>query len=66
MKEVFDEIERQYAVTIKLAPELKERNFGSNFSKKYSVEEVLDFVCKTMRVKFIKQSENVYLVVEKS
>lgn len=66
LKEVFDEIERQYAVTIKLDPKLKERNFGSNFPKKYSVEEVLNIVCKTMRVKFIKQSENVYLIVEES
>jgi len=64
--EVIDEIERQYAVTIQLAPELNNRNFGSNFSKKHSVEEVLDYVCKPMNLKFVKQSENVYLVVEKS
>ena len=66
LKEVIDEIERQYAVTIQLDPSLDNRNFGSNFSKKYSVEMVLDFVCKTMNLKFVKQSENVYLVVEKS
>ncbi|MCY1719833.1 FecR domain-containing protein [Prolixibacteraceae bacterium Z1-6] len=64
--EVIDEIERQYAVTIRLQPELNNRNFGSNFSKKYNVEEVLDFVCKPMKLKFVKQSENVYLVVEES
>jgi transmembrane sensor len=66
LKEVVDEIERQYAVTIKLQPELNNRSFVSNFSKKHSVEDVLKFVCKTMNVKFIKQSENVYLVVEES
>lgn len=66
LKEVIDEIERQYAVTIKLEPALSNRNFASNFSKKYSVEEVLDFVCKPMNLKFVKQSENVYLIVEKS
>jgi len=66
LREVIDEIERQYAVTIQLAPELNNRNFGSNFSKKHSVEEVLDYVCKPMNLKFVKQSENVYLVVEKS
>ncbi len=64
--EVIDEIERQYAITIKLDPELNNRNFGSNFSKKYSVEEVLDFVCKPMNLKFVKQSENVYIVMERS
>jgi hypothetical protein len=42
------------------------RNFGSNFSKKYSVEEVLDIVCKPMKLKFVKQSENVFLVLEES
>jgi ferric-dicitrate binding protein FerR (iron transport regulator) len=66
LKEVIDEIERQYAVTIKLEPQLNTRNFGSNFSKKHSVEEVLDFVCKPMNLKFVKQSENVYLVLEES
>lgn len=64
LQEVIDEIERQYAVTIHLQPELKDRNFGSNFSKKYNVEEVLDFVCKPMKLKFEKQSENVFLVLE--
>lgn len=66
LKEVIDEIERQYAVTIKLDPQLNNRNFGSNFSKRHSVEEVLDYVCRPMNLKFVKQSENVYLVVEKS
>ena len=66
LKEVIDEIERQYAVTIQLDPNLNNRNFGSNFSKKHSVEEVLEFVCRPMNLKFVKQSENVYLVVEKS
>jgi ferric-dicitrate binding protein FerR (iron transport regulator) len=66
LKEVINEIERQYAVTIRLQPELNMRNFGSNFSKKYSVEEVLDIVCKPMKLKFVKQSENVFLVLEES
>lgn len=66
LHEVIDEIERQYAVTIKIQNELDNRNFAGNFPKKYSVEEVLDFVCKTMQVKFVKQSENVFLIVENS
>jgi len=66
LKEVIDEIERQYAVTIQLDPQLNNRNFGSNFSKKTNVEDVLDFVCKPMNLKFVKQSENVYRIVEKS
>lgn len=66
LKEVIDEIGRQYNVTIQMQPKLDNRNFAGNFPKKNNVEEVLDFVCKTMAVKFVKQSENVYLVVEKS
>jgi len=66
LNEVIDEIERQYGVTIQIQPEFDNRNFAGNFPKKYNVEEVLDFVCKTMALKFVKQSENVYLVVEKS
>ncbi|MCE4563048.1 FecR domain-containing protein [Maribellus sp. CM-23] len=66
LKEVIDEIERQYAVTIELDPQLNNRNFGSNFSKKPNVEEVLGLVCKPMNLKFVKQSENVYRIVDKS
>lgn len=64
LKEVIDEIERQYAVTIKLDPQLNNRNLGSNFSRQHSVEDVLKFVCGPLGLKFEKQSENVYLVVE--
>ena len=64
--EVIDEIERQYAVTIKLDPQLNNRNFGSNFSKQHSVEEVLDIVCKPMNLKFEKQTNNVYIVTAES
>nr|WP_321357964.1 FecR domain-containing protein [uncultured Draconibacterium sp.] len=66
LKEVIDEIERQYAVTIKLDPQLNNRNFGSNFSKQHSVENVLDFVCKPMNLKFEKQANNVYIVTDES
>ena len=66
LHEVIDEIERQYGVTIRIQIQLYNRNFAGNFPKKYTVEEVLDFVCKTMQVKFVKQSENVFLVVENS
>lgn len=66
LKEVIDEIERQFAVTIRLQPELNNRSFTSNFPKTYNVEEVLDIVCKSLQIKFIKQSENEFLVVTKS
>jgi ferric-dicitrate binding protein FerR (iron transport regulator) len=66
LKEVFEEVERQYGITIKIEPKLSNRNFAGNFRKKYSVEEVLDVICKTMQLSYIKSSENVYLIREKS
>jgi ferric-dicitrate binding protein FerR (iron transport regulator) len=66
LNEVFSEIERQFAVKIQIQSELSNRNFSSNFSKPENVEEVLDYVCKSMQLKFIKQSESVFLIVENS
>lgn len=66
LNEVFDEIERRYGVTIKMTNDLNNRNFTGNFQKMYNVEEVLNFVCKTMGIQFEKQSENVFLIQEKS
>lgn len=64
LNEVFREIERQFAVTIQFQAELKNRSFSSNFAKPGNVEEVLDYVCKSMQLKYIKQSENTFLVVK--
>lgn len=66
LKDVIDEIERRYGVTIKMADELNNRNFAGNFQKMYNVEQVLDFVCKTMQIQFEKQAENVFLIQERS
>jgi len=64
LNEVFREIERQFAVTIQFQTELKNRSFSSNFAKPGDVEEVLDYVCKSMQLKYIKQSDNTFLVVK--
>lgn len=66
LNEVFDEIERQYAITIKLPPDLNTRKYNGNFPKKHSVNEVLDFVCKPMKLKFEKESDGVFVVREES
>lgn len=64
LKEVFNEISRQYAVNIRLQPELGNRSFSSNFPKPNHVEDVLDYVCKSMQITYVKQSENVFLIVK--
>ena len=64
--EVFREIELRYNVRIQFGSELGNRNFSSNFTKPVHVEEVLDYVCKSMQLKFVKQSENVFLIVKEN
>lgn len=64
LKEVFSEIERQFDVQIQVQNEIKNRSFSSNFSKPQNVEEVLDYVCKSMQLNYVKQSENVFLIVK--
>ncbi len=66
LKEVFKEIERQYNVNIRLQPELYNRNFSSNFTIPNHVEDVLEYICKSMQLKYVKQSENVFLVVKEN
>lgn len=61
--EVIQEIQRQYAVTIELQPQLYNRKYTSSFTKKTNVEEVLNLVCKPMQLKFVKKSDNEYVVV---
>ena len=64
LKEVFDEIERQYAITVKIQPELANLRFSSNFKKTANVESVLENICTPMQITFVKQSDNVFLVKE--
>ena len=64
--EVVQEIERQYNITIQLPVNLNNRSFGGNFSKSDNVEDVLDLVCRSMQLKYEKQSNNVFLIVKQS
>ncbi len=65
LKEVFAEIERQYGVTINIDPGLMNRKFAGNFQKKPDVENVIDFICKSMQINYEKSSDHVFLVREK-
>ena len=64
LSEVLGEISRQYAVEIQLQDEFKNRNFSSNFAKPGNVEDVLDYVCKSMQLRYTKKSDGVFLVVK--
>lgn len=62
--EVFSEIERQFAIKVQLNRELQNRIFTGNFPKPENVEEVLNNICKPMQLEYVKQSENVFLIVK--
>lgn len=59
---VFDEISRQYGVTIKGIENL-DLIYTGNFSKDQSVEEVMQLVCKAFGIDFVIEDENTYRVV---
>ena len=59
LKEVFEEIERQYGVRI-LGKEEFKRNYTGNFDRDQNIEQVLDFVCKAFGIKFDKINATEY------
>ncbi len=61
LRDVFKEIERQYAVTIDMEVSSSDLYTG-NFNRTSKIEEVLSFVCPAVGLKFEKTSTNHYLV----
>lgn len=58
---VFQEIERQYNVHIKLKGTM-DYNYTGNFTRNMPVNEVLELVCEPFGLTFVKQSKNVYQI----
>lgn len=65
LRDVFREIERQYAVKIDMQSDTHDLYTG-NFNRSLKVEDVLSFVCPTAGLKFEKKSNNLYLVSKDS
>jgi transmembrane sensor len=63
IQSVFEEIERQYNVTITNSLET-ELYYTGHFSREKPVEEVLSLICKPFGIKFVKKSENNFLVTQ--
>jgi ferric-dicitrate binding protein FerR (iron transport regulator) len=61
LRSVLNEIEQQYGVVINIEEGLNIIHSG-NFTKEDSVEDVLDFVCYPLGIKFARISGNRYLV----
>ncbi len=62
--QVFKEIERQYGIHIEASIDDKSLYTG-NFTKDQNVEEILEYVCPALGLKYIRKSAGEYLVVQK-
>lgn len=61
LRQVFKEIERQYAVTIEMEAPVHQLYTG-NFNRASKIEDVLSFVCPAAGLKFEKKSADVYII----
>jgi ferric-dicitrate binding protein FerR (iron transport regulator) len=62
--QVFKEIERQYGIHIEASVDDKSLYTG-NFTRDQNVEEVLEYVCPALGLKYIRKSAGEYLIVQK-
>jgi ferric-dicitrate binding protein FerR (iron transport regulator) len=62
--QVFREIERQYGVHIETKIDDYSLYTG-NFTKDQNVEEILEYVCPAMNLKYIRKSAGEYLIIPK-
>ncbi|MDP2336312.1 MAG: FecR family protein [Bacteroidota bacterium] len=61
---VFTEIERQYGVSIDTKIDNKSLYTG-NFNRDQNVEEILEYVCPALGLKYVRKSVGKYLIVPK-
>jgi len=61
LKMVFSEIERQYGVKIEM-PLGNAALYTGNFSKDQNVEEILNYVCPALGLKYIRKSDVEYII----
>jgi len=61
---VFTEIERQYGVSINTKID-NESLYTGNFNKDQNVEEILEYVCPALGLKYIRKSTGEYLIIQK-
>ncbi len=62
--QVFREIERQYGVHIESRADDSSLYTG-NFTKGQNVEEILEYVCPALGLKYIRKSASEYLIIQK-
>ena len=62
---VFSEIERQYGVKIDVKVD-DQSLYSGNFSKDQNVEEILEYVCPALGLKYVRKSNGEYLIIQKN
>ena len=63
LQQAIDEIERQYGVHIWIDVS-NDLNYTGNFSRDLSIEEVLNYICRSLGVNFVKKQEGVYQIIQ--
>jgi ferric-dicitrate binding protein FerR (iron transport regulator) len=63
--QVFSEIERQYGVKIEVPTDNLTRYTG-NFSKDQKVEDILNYVCSALGLKYIQKSSVEYIIIREN
>jgi len=63
IQEVFEEIERQYNVTIQTTIK-EEVLYTGNFTKEQDVEDILGYVCPALGLKYSRKSPNLYFITQ--
>ncbi len=63
--QVFSEIERQYGVKIE-SPADNNTLYTGNFSKDQKVEEILNYVCPALGLKYIQKSSVEYIIIREN
>jgi len=61
VREVFEEIERQYEITLDVAPDIN-YVYSGNFEKSNDVKQVLDYVCRPLNLKFTEEKTGVFRI----
>lgn len=64
IRKVFEEIERQYGVSIQIDEDI-DYIYTGNFDKNTSIENVLNLVCKPFNLKFTSKSRDEYIISRK-
>jgi transmembrane sensor len=65
VKQVFEEIARQYDITISVQG-IIDKTYTGTFNKSASADDILNLVCRPLDLTFIRKSQNEYIISERN